>query len=159
MQEIQKTLSQDQIEAFYHDYFVESQVRDFVKLSGRAINSTPGKIVDVGGGRGFFAKALQDFTALKVKVLDTDMQSIGFCKQAGIEAAYGDALNPTVMGDENVVCFNLILHHLVGKSEDETCNLQRRALSGTQILPQSSSMNISMNHLFSKTFPGGLFFK
>lgn len=129
MQQLQKTLSQDQIEAFYHDSFVEGQVCDFIKLLGKTIDPTSGKVVDIGGGCGFFAKALQMVTAFKVRVLDTDIQSIALCKQAGVEAVCDNALNPTVVGDEKVICFNLILHHLVGKSEDETNNLQRRALS------------------------------
>lgn len=134
MQQIQQTLSQPQIEAFYHDNFVESQVKDFIKLLGLTINPasggiTLGKIVDIGGGCGFFAKALQNVSGLKVRVLDTDPQSIEHCKCEGLDAAEGDALNPTIAGDESVVCFNLILHHLVGRSEEETSKLQRRALS------------------------------
>lgn len=129
MGNIQTTLSQNQIEAFYHDNFVENQVSDFIKLVGTTIDPASGRVVDIGGGCGFFAKALQNRTAFKVRVLDTDMQSISVCKQAGLEAAYDDALNPTVVGDEKVICFNLILHHLVGKTETETCKLQKRALS------------------------------
>lgn len=129
MENMQKNLSQAQVEAFYHDNFVASQVSDFIKLSRTFIEPTSGKIIDIGGGCGFFAKALQSLTAFKVRVLDTDPQSISICDQAGIEASYGDALNPVVTGDEQVICFNLILHHLVGRSDDETFNLQRRALS------------------------------
>lgn len=134
MQQSQQTLSQNQIEAFYHDNFVESQVGDFIKLLGTSVNSnagslTLGKIVDIGGGCGFFAKALQNVSGLNVRVLDTDSQSVEHCRHEGIDAAHGDALNPTMAGDESVVCFNLILHHLVGKSEEETRELQKRALS------------------------------
>lgn len=129
MQNSQQTLSQNQIEAFYHDNFIESQVRDFINLLGSSADAAPGIVVDIGGGCGFFAKALQNVTALKVRVLDTDLQSIEHCMREGIDAAQDDALNPTIVGDESVVCFNLILHHLVGKSEEETRDLQKRALS------------------------------
>lgn len=129
MDNIQTTLSQNQIEAFYHDEFVASQVGDFIKLIDASVDLTSGKIVDIGGGCGFFAKALQNRTDFKIRVLDTDMQSIAVCKQAGLEAAFDDALNPTILGDEKVICFNLILHHLVGKTEVETSMLQKRALS------------------------------
>lgn len=128
-QQTQKTLSQDNIEVFYHDNFIKSQVKDFIKLFGVSINQILGKVIDVGGGYGFFAKELQDRTDLEVMVVDTDFQSIHECKQAGVDAAYGDALNPNIVGNEGVVCFNLILHHLVGKSDEETRNLQMRALS------------------------------
>ena len=66
----------------------------------------------MGGGSCFFAKAHQNRIHQKVRVLDSDSQSIDFCKQEGIEATYGDALKPNVVGDENIVCFNLILHSL-----------------------------------------------
>ena len=88
-----------------------------------------GYYVDMGGGCGFFVNALQNRTHQKVRVPDSDSQSIDFCKQEGIEATHGDALNPTVVGDETIVCFNLILHHLVGKSEHETYKMQGHALS------------------------------
>jgi len=126
---MQNILSQEKIEAFYHDKFVESQVRDFIKLLGASIKLVSGKVIDVGGGCGFFAKELQNCTDLEVKVTDIDLQSIDECKRVGIEAVYDNALNPTIVGNEGVVCFNLILHHLVGKSEEETRNLQMRALS------------------------------
>lgn len=128
MQKTQQTLSPNQIETFYHDDFVESQVRDFIKLL--KISATPSlvNIVDIGGGCGFFAKALQNLTGLKVRVLDTDLKSIESCKHKGIDAAQEDAISPTIKGDESVVCFNLILHHLVGKSEEETLDFQKRAL-------------------------------
>ena len=128
MQKTQQTLSPNQIETFYHDVFVESQVRDFIKLLKISATPSLGNIVDIGGGCGFFAKALQNVTGLKVRVLDNDLKSIESCKRMGIDAAQEDALNPTIKGDESVVCFNLILHHLVGKSEEETLDLQKRAL-------------------------------
>lgn len=129
MQNSQQTLSKNQIEAFYHDNFVETQVRDFIALLGSSVETAAGSVVDVGGGCGYFAKALQATAPLKVRVIDTDMQSVAYCKLVGIDAAQGDALDPVIAGDESVVCFNLILHHLVGKSDEETSDLQRRALS------------------------------
>lgn len=134
MQNVQQILSKNQIETFYHDDFVESQVGDFMKLLGTTANSVsnksnPGIIVDVGGGCGFFAKSLQHLTALKVRVIDTDLLSIESCKRDGIDAYSSDALNPEILGDEYIVCLNLILHHLIGKSDDDTYDLQRRALS------------------------------
>lgn len=113
---IQITLPQTQIEPFYHDHFVESQVEDFIKLTNTDFDPASGIVLDVGGGCGFFSKALQDRVAFKVRVLDTDKRSIAECRQAGLKCSYGDALNPVAMGDEGLICFNLILHHLVGKT-------------------------------------------
>ena len=112
MKGTQKTVSQDQITAFYHDLFVEKQVDDFIALSGFSVTPSLGNIVDMGGGCSFFVKALQNRIHQKVRVLDSDSQSIDFCKQEGIDATYGDALKPTIVGDESIVCFNLILHTL-----------------------------------------------
>lgn len=156
----QQTLSQEQIKAFYHDYFVETQVNDFVALFGASAKQHTDKIIDVGGGAGFFAKAIQDRLAIKVRVLDSDAQSVLFCHQADIDAIQGNALNPPIVGDDNVVCFNLILHHLVGKSEEETLNLQCRALS----VWHSNVSAIFVNEYIYESFvindiSGGLIFR
>ena len=85
-------------------------MEDFIALSGFSVTPSLVNIVDMGGGSGFFAKALQNRIHQIVRILDSDSQSIDFCKQEGIEATYGDALKPTIVGDEKLVCFNLILH-------------------------------------------------
>ncbi len=128
MNDHQKVLQADQIQAFYHDQFVESQVKDFSKLLGSSIEPAQDRVVDVGGGCGFFARSLREALGLNVRVLDADQRSVAVCRQAGIEATLDDALNPQTVGDESIVCFNLILHHLVGHTESETRRLQERAL-------------------------------
>ena len=50
MEKIQKLLAQDQLEAFYHDNFVKSQVADFISLTSSFINPSSDVIVDIGGG-------------------------------------------------------------------------------------------------------------
>src|SRR5260221_4631526 len=125
---MQVTLSKDQLQAFYHDEFVEDQVRHFVTLLGE--HATSHKVIeDVGGGCGLFAKRLAQVTGSKVKVIDTDPTAIEACRQAGIEAHEGDAIRPPVGGNEDIVTLNLILHHLVGRSEKITYELQCSALS------------------------------
>ena len=44
-------------------------------------------------------------------------------------AEIGDALNPAQRGDEDVISFNLILHHLVAATDAETVALQKRAVA------------------------------
>lgn len=122
---MQKTLSESQIEAFYHDHFVASQVADFAAL---ALPHAQRVVVDVGGGVGHFAAALQRRGGCRVRVLDTDPVSLHACQAKGLEASLDDALAPHILGDEDVVCFNLVLHHLVGQDEADTLALQRRAL-------------------------------
>src|SRR3546814_19331407 len=58
-----------------------------------------------------------------------DSRSIEECARLGVEGQIGDALNLVPVGDEDVVTFNLILHHLVGLSEAATRALQVRTLS------------------------------
>jgi hypothetical protein len=125
---MQRTLSSHQIEAFYHDEFVEDQVRDYLALVGTG--QTFGLVVtDIGGGCGFFAKRLAQVTGQRVKVVDNDSTSIEACRRAGVEAELGDALNPRFSGDETIACFNLILHHLIGASARQTLEMQCRALT------------------------------
>ena len=125
----QKILTYDQIATFYHQDFVERQISDFMALLGPSATPAIGAIIDIGGGCGFFAKALQDRLGVKVKVLDSDRQSLNACEQKGVQTICGDALEPTINGDEEIVCLNLILHHLVGESEHATYKMQGHALA------------------------------
>jgi hypothetical protein len=84
--------------------------------------------VDIGGGCGFFARRLVQQAGGRVRVLDMDPTSVATCREAGVEAVQGDALAPVIAGDEQVASFNLVLHHLVGASEQLTRDLQTRAL-------------------------------
>lgn len=127
MKSTQKELSQTQIKAFYHDQFVDSQVRDYMTLVSNIIER-PRAVVDVGGGCGFFAQALKDAAKLNVRVIDMDPLSVDACTSKGVVGVLGDALSPERQGDEDVVCFNLILHHLVGASENQTLVMQKEAL-------------------------------
>lgn len=119
----QATLSSDQIAAFYHDEFVMDQVVDFKKL----VPDAQGVIADIGGGCGFFARALSD-AGHSVRVLDSDPVSVEACEKAGVPAILSDALRPDIRGDEGVASFNLILHHLIGVDEKATRALQVQAL-------------------------------
>jgi hypothetical protein len=112
------------VAAFYHDNFVRDQVRDFRRL----VDSKAASVTDVGGGCGYFARGLQEATGCSVRVIDADPESVRACKQAGIEAEIGDALVPRIGERQDVVSFNLILHHLVAGSAGETRLLQRKAL-------------------------------
>lgn len=48
---MQKILSAEQVEAFYHDEFVDDQVRHFVAMFGA--EAAHKNVVDMGGGCGF----------------------------------------------------------------------------------------------------------
>jgi hypothetical protein len=111
-----------------------------------------GVVVDVGGGRGFFAGGLLREHGVRTRVVDTDASAIEAALQAGVEAEIGDALTPRPKGDEAVICFNLVLHHLVGRSELETRNLQVAALRAWR----GKSSEIFVNEQIYDSFFGDL---
>lgn len=125
---MQIALNAEQVEAFYHDVFVTSQLEHFQMLVA-ATGVPAGTIIDVGGGQGYFAEALQQRLHLKVQVLDSDSKSIAACHERGISAVQGDALDPSLSSSPDIASFNLILHHLVGSSERETLAMQSAAVS------------------------------
>jgi hypothetical protein len=57
-----------------------------------------------------------------------DEASVQQCREQGISAIIGDALNPPLGQYYDIVCFNLILHHLVADKEVLTTALQKRAM-------------------------------
>lgn len=122
----QRRLSTEQVETFYHQDFVGDQVRDFHTLMDGAARG--GVVADVGGGCGFFARALSEAQGVRVRVIDMDPGSVEAAQHAGLESVVGDALQPEFQGDEKVTCFNLILHHLIASTEGETRALQIKAL-------------------------------
>lgn len=120
-------LDQERIANFYHDLFVKSQVEDFAEICAPGLD--PDKVVsDMGGGCGFFAGAVRRDLGFPMRVVDADAVSVATATEAGLNALVGDALEWQPMGDESVACFNLILHHLVGRDEKETARLQMKAL-------------------------------
>lgn len=121
----QRVLKTGQLEEFYHDAFVTTQVRDFVAETEMPVK----KVVDIGGGCGFFADALAKKAGFDAQVVDMDPGSVASCLDKGVPAEIGDALNPAQHGDEDMVSFNLILHHLVAASDAETEALQKRAVA------------------------------
>ena len=125
---MKKSLSKHQIKAFYHNEFFEDQTRDFISLVGAESNGRK-VVIDIGGGCGYFAKRLAHLAGYKVRVIDMDAMSVEQCWRTDVEAMCGDALNPHVAGDEDIVSFNMILHHLVGTSEQVTIDMQRSALA------------------------------
>lgn len=123
----QRKLSSSQVEAFHYSGFVTDQVADFALIV--PTSDELAVVVDVGGGCGYFAKALGEAQGLSTRVIDTDIPSVRIAQGAGVEAEIGNALAPTFRGDEGVACFNLVLHHLVGSTHSQTRALQEQALA------------------------------
>jgi hypothetical protein len=155
---MQKILSREQVEEFHHDEFVEEQVRHFVSLVGGS--SGPRLVVvDVGGGIGLFAHRLQQVGGHEIRVLDLDAGSIALCAKLGVKCTIGDALNPRFSGDEQMATFNMILHHLVGASEQETRQLQTRALAAWHANARKLFVNEYVYDSFFGNLSGWLIFK
>jgi len=146
----QKMLSLEQVVAFHHDLFVKDQVRSFVQLLGTF--SSAKQVIDMGGGCGFFARSLAAATNFKIKVVDMDPASVQACRDAGIGATQGDATEPQIVGDEEIVTFNLVLHHLVADTELGTLALQRRALAAW--VPHAKA--VFVNEYIYDSFVGNL---
>lgn len=128
MDTVQRTLSANQLDEFYNDVFRDDQVAKFRAVIVDAARLGPLRVVDIGGSRGYFACALKREIGADVCVVDMDKAAIEFAESAGIRGCVGDAIRPPIQGDEDVVCFNLMLHHLVSDSEAGTRGLQRAAL-------------------------------
>ena len=119
-------------------------------------------IVDAGGGCGHFARSLHLKTGLPFRVIDSDKKSIDIVKElkiTGIEGVIGDVLNPQINGDESIVCFNLILHHLIGATELQTRELQKKALSAWKNKVDYIFVNEYMYESFLRNISGRLIFE
>jgi hypothetical protein len=148
---MQKNLSADQLEAFYHSEFVEDQLTHFESLLGPHALGARDVIVDVGGGAGHFAAGLRDKLGVRTRVVDLDPVSVAKGLLLGIEAVQGDATDIIPAGDEAAVCFNLILHHLVGASPESTRSLQVRALS---VWNRSNAKIFVNEYIYESFIPG-----
>jgi hypothetical protein len=145
---MQRVLSANQLGSFYHSQFVSDQIDHFTSLIG----SEAGRLVlDIGGGVGFFAQGLHERLGLPVRVVDLDPVSIEKCRQRGIDAVQSDATGIVPTGDESVVCFNLILHHLVGSDARSTWKLQSKALA----LWRSQRVKVFVNEYIYESFVPG----
>lgn len=128
----QTKLDKHQIEEFYIDGWAPEQVEHFIQLTADKSQNSTKCIVDIGGGCGFFAQLLHSRTGHKLRVIDSDKESINrvtALENKCVSGVLGDALEPPMYGDEDIVTFNLMLHHLIGDNEGCTRELQKRALS------------------------------
>jgi hypothetical protein len=158
----QVKLALHQIEVFYSDRLANDQIAHFQKLVGSDLISKIRVVVDVGGGCGHFALQLVEKTGLKTRVVDSDQQSIENCKRNygdHLEAEVGDALTPQIHGDEDVVCLNLILHHLVGPTESETRALQKQALIAWREQAKTIFINEYIYDSFINGFSGRIIYE
>ncbi len=158
----QVKLAQHQIEAFYSDRLTNDQIAHFQKLVESDLLSKIQVAIDVGGGCGHFSRQLAEKTGLRTRVIDSDWQSIENCKRDygdHVEAEVGDALKPQIHGDEDVVCFNLILHHLVGPTEMETRALQKQALIAWREQAKTIFINEYIYDSYIKGFSGRMIYE
>lgn len=136
---MQQVLSAVQLEAFDHPCFVTDQVRDFRGMIGDQQG-----IVDIGGGAGRFA------AIVGARVIDLDPDAVAKCRSKGLDAETGDALQPDNRWSDRTACFNLVLHHLVGRDERTTKAMQVRALA------RWSDRTVFVNEYIYESFFGGL---
>jgi hypothetical protein len=126
---MQKVLTPEQLSVFYHNHFVSDQIQAFKVCFYDANEQIDGTIIDIGGGVGYFADAVKREFGYPVRVIDMGPLSVKQCEKSGLDAELGDCSKIQPRGDESIVCFNLILHHLVANSDKNTRSLQKSALS------------------------------
>jgi hypothetical protein len=148
---MQNILNAEQVASFYHDLFVWQQVGHFEKIALPRLGKDR-VVVDVGGGCGYFANALKNSFGIAVRVIDMDPLSVSEAQKLGVEAMVGDALKPIMKNDEGVVCFNLILHHLVASSDNETLVLQANAVSSWK----GNNVKVFVNEYIYESWFGNL---
>jgi hypothetical protein len=156
---IQKTLAANQLTEFYHNDFVVDQFRDFKACFTEANKPVTGVIIDIGGGVGYFAGAVKDNLGYNIRVIDMDPLSIEICNKKGIDAAIGDCTTLRPKDDETIVCFNLILHHLVADSEQATKTLQTKALLNWFGNSRRIFVNEYIYESYIQNFSGWLIYK
>ena len=156
---MQRNLNSDQVAAFYHTEFVSQQIEHFGSMVGGRFNGHNARLLDVGGGKGYFAAAARATFGLSCRVIDTDPVSVSGALEQGVEASCEDALAPSIHGDEGVVCFNLILHHLVGQSDQETKALQMRAIQHWSATESLVFVNEYIYESYFRNFSGRLIYE
>src|SRR5262245_6771404 len=140
----QRVLPQMAIDAFDTHEGTAEQLQHFKTLLGYTRESVF-SLLDVGGGTGFFATAVQrEFPHAAITILDLDESSVRKGRESGLNALQGSILDPP---DEirakkfDVVSFNLMLHHIIGDDEPSTYDLQRRALEqGRSLMTNEGKM-------------------
>jgi hypothetical protein len=124
---MQRTLNAQQLGDFNYEGFAATQVDHYQQLFARNQIAICSSVLDIGGGSGYFAASLKEKVGGQVALIDSDLLAVSRAREAGLCATHGDAL-AIVPNGEAVVCFNLILHHLVAETEESTRNLQLLAL-------------------------------
>lgn len=146
----QRRLLAEQVEAFRHDEFVTAQTEHFIELTRDRL---PRVLVDMGGGCGFFAQSLRErLPRTRIRVIDADPPSVRLARESGVDASTGNALQPVFAGDEEMVSFNLILHHLVADTAAQTRAIQQQALAVWR--PQAGALFV--NEYIYESFVGDL---
>lgn len=88
-----------------------------------------------------------------------DPVSVEAAKKLGVNALVGDALDPVKNEDDGVVCFNLILHHLVGGTEKATLELQAKAISVWKGISAKIYVNEYIYESWFNNFSGWLIYQ
>lgn len=152
MADVQRVLSEEATEAFDHGWLFPAQVQHFAELTGYAADE-PFRVLDVGGGTGLFAQELrQKFTQCSVTILDLSQWSVDKAKARGVTAVLGSILDPPAsltVQRFDVVVFNMILHHLVGDSDNLTEQNQKQALRVAASLLSSGGRIIFNEYCYS----------
>ena len=129
----QRILHRDALDVFHDSIpFAFDEIEDFKGCYNYDRDSSF-TLLDVGGGVGHFVLALQqEFPNMRATILDLDENAISKAKSNGLHAVVGSVLTPPPsipLQTFDVVCFNLILHHIIAENDRDTRKLQELAFS------------------------------
>ena len=127
----QRILKRKALDAFDTNEGVAEQIAHF-KLCYEYNRDSKFTLLDIGGGGGYFISALQrEYPNMRATILDLDNLAIEKAASNGLNGIVGSVLNPPSQLTSqkfDVICFNLVLHHIIATKDSDTRKLQSLAL-------------------------------
>lgn len=162
----QKIPSEIMLERFDTNEGAALQLIHFQKFFGAEVHK-PLKILDIGGGAGYFMAEIKAiFPYASVTVMDLDGTAVTKAREKGIFAVNGSILEPVpveLYGQKfDIVCFNLVLHHIVTGRLFGTRHIQKKSLENASSLINTNGIlfihEICYEGAILKGFPGWMIY-
>lgn len=83
---MQRPLANSHLVRFYHSEFLEDQIRDFKSCFIDGVHPIDRVIIDVGGGVGYSASAVNRELGNLVWIIEMDPISVENCRMLGLDA-------------------------------------------------------------------------
>lgn len=162
----QKIPTKKILERFYTNEGLALQLNHFKEVYSNELNNSI-NVLDIGGGEGYFMHEVKEiFPLSSVSILDIDSFAVLKAKERGINAVKGSILENSQIEkcDQkfDVICFNLVLHHIVTGKFFGTRHIQVKSLENASKLLNSNGTlfihEICYEGSFLNNFPGHLIY-